>query len=109
MLHGEIWMVRFSPSEGDEISKIRPAVILNELDAGCMRLRIVVPITRWQSRFEEYLWMVHLLPEPSNGLSKESAADTFQIKSVPTNRFQEKIGGFRQRFLKNFCRLWRCV
>jgi mRNA interferase MazF len=36
--------------------------------------------------------MVHILPATMNGLSKESAADSFQIKSVSMNRFQNKLG-----------------
>lgn len=57
-----------------------------------MALQIVVPITGWQSQFAEYFWMVHLFPTNNNGLSKESAADVFQIKSVSVNRFRRKLG-----------------
>jgi mRNA interferase MazF len=60
--------------------------------AGKMRLHIVVPITAWQPQFTPYFWMVHLFPTPTNGLSKESAADTFQVKSISLNRFQNKLG-----------------
>lgn len=45
---GEIWMIRFDPSEGDEIKKIRPAVVMTTGGVGKMRLQIVVPITNWQ-------------------------------------------------------------
>ncbi len=89
---GDVWEVRFDPSEGDEIRKIRPAVVMTVSGAGRMRLHIVVPITGWQTQFDRYFWMVHLLPTPTNGLSKESAADTFQIKSISVNRFLHRLG-----------------
>jgi mRNA interferase MazF len=44
---GDIWTIRFDPSEGDEIQKIRPAVVMTVAGAGKMRLQIVVPITGW--------------------------------------------------------------
>ena len=41
---GEVWLVRFDPSAGAEIRKVRPAVVVN-LDAiGHLLLRIVVPV-----------------------------------------------------------------
>lgn len=89
---GDVWEVRFSPSEGDEISKIRPAVVLTARGAGRMNLQIVVPITGWQPQFARYFWMIRLLPGRDNGLTKESAADAFQIKSVSESRFQRKLG-----------------
>lgn len=89
---GEVWEVRFDPSEGDEIKKIRPAVLMSIEGAGRMRLQIVVPITGWQTQFSRYFWMVHLTPNSLNGLSKDSAADAFQIKSVSLTRFERKLG-----------------
>lgn len=89
---GDIWTIRFDPSEGDEIQKIRPAVVMTIADAGKMRLQIVVPITGWQLQFTRYFWMVQLIATDQNGLSKDSAADAFQVKSLSTNRFQRKLG-----------------
>src|SRR5258706_12417819 len=91
-IRGEVWEVRFDPSEGDEIKKIRPAVVMNITSAGRMHLRVVVPITGWQLAFARYFWIVGLQPNSSNGLSKESAADAFQVKSISVNRFRRKIG-----------------
>lgn len=89
---GEVWEIRFDPSEGDEIAKIRPAVVMTAHAAGRMQLHIVVPITGWKPQFGRYFWMIHLLPAPENGLSKESAADAFQVKSLSLNRFRRKLG-----------------
>ena len=92
VIRGDVWAVRFDPSEGDEIKKIRPAVVMTAAGTGKMRLHIVVPITGWQPQFARYYWMFHLLPTLTNGLSKESSADAFQVKSVSLNRFQNKLG-----------------
>src|SRR6266481_529511 len=86
-LRGEVWKVNFSPSVGAEIQKVRPAVVLSLDVVGRLPLRIVVPITDWKPAYANFAWFVHLLPDQSNGLTKESGADAFQIKSVSENRF----------------------
>jgi mRNA interferase MazF len=89
---GEIWLVRFDPSAGAEIRKVRPAVVVN-LDAiGRLPLRIVVPVTDWKSDFANLSWFVSLPATPENGLSKDSGADAFQVKSVSETRFVRKLG-----------------
>src|SRR5579859_3677933 len=89
---GDIWIVRFDPSEGDEIRKVRPAVVTTALSAGRIALHIVVPITGWQPQFEKYSFVVRLTPTPENGLTKDSAANAFQVKSLSTGRFQVRLG-----------------
>jgi hypothetical protein len=44
-LRGEVWRIRFDPAEGDEIKKVRTAVVLSENAIGRLRLKIVVPIS----------------------------------------------------------------
>lgn len=97
---GDIWTIRFDPSEGDEIQKIRPAVVMTVADAGKIRLHIVVPITGWQPQFSRYFWVVQLIADQQNGLSKDSAADAFQVKSLSVNRFQRKLGIVTEEQLK---------
>jgi mRNA interferase MazF len=55
-------------------------------------LRIVVPLTDWQDSFARLPWFVHLPVSPTNGLTKESDADTFQVKSVSENRLVRRVG-----------------
>ena len=97
---GDIWTIRFDPSEGDEIQKVRPAVVMTAADAGKIRLQIVVPITGWQPQFSRYFWMVQLKSDEQNGLSKDSSADAFQVKSLSMNRFQRKLGIVTEEQLK---------
>jgi mRNA interferase MazF len=89
---GEVWRVRFDPAVGDEIRKVRPAVVVSLPSVGRLRLKIVVPITEWKPYYVNAQWMVRLPATPENGLSKESAADAFQVKSVSEARFVDKLG-----------------
>jgi mRNA interferase MazF len=89
---GEVWRIRFDPAEGDEIKKIRTAVVISEDAVGKLRLKIVVPITEWKPRYVKYPWFVRLLPTRNNGLTKDSGADTFQVKSVSETRFIDHLG-----------------
>ncbi len=89
---GEVWRIRFDPAEGDEIKKIRTAVVISEDSIGRLRLKIVVPITEWKPRYVGYPWFVHLVPTPGNGLTKESGADAFQVKSLSETSFVDRLG-----------------
>jgi len=46
---GEVWWVRYDPAEGDEIKKVRLAVVMSENAIGRLRLKIIVPITEWKA------------------------------------------------------------
>lgn len=92
MTRGEVWLVAFDPAVGQEIRKTRPAVIVSSDAAGVLSLRVVVPITGWQAEFSGAPWLVPLEPSTENGLSKRSAADTFQVKSVSTRRLAKRLG-----------------
>jgi len=98
---GEIWNVRFDLSEGAEISKIRPAVVVNVPEAGRLLLYIVVPITAWDERYSLFPWHTKLPPTPTNGLTKTSSADSFQVKSVSQKRLLEKLGEVTEDQLNN--------
>jgi mRNA interferase MazF len=89
---GEVWRVRFDPAEGAEIKKIRPSVVVSVDEVGILPLRIIVPITGWQDAFASRPWLVRLNPTRANGLSKASAADAFQVKSLSVDRFVERVG-----------------
>ncbi len=94
---GEVWSVEFDPARGAEITKTRPAVVLSLDSVGKLPLRVVVPFTGWQPNFSGVRWMVKVEPSPANGLSKDSAADAFQVRSFSVERFVEKIGTLTPR------------
>lgn len=91
-LRGEVWRIRFDPAEGDEIRKVRTGVVISENAVGRLRLKIVVPITEWKPRYEGFPWFVRLTPSAINGLTKESGADAFQVKSLSETRFLDRLG-----------------
>jgi mRNA interferase MazF len=89
---GQIWRVNLNPTQGDEISKIRPCIVLSGAAAGRLNLRIVVPVTDWKEAYQGYFWMTRLEPDEQNGLNKTSAADAFQVRSVSLTRFVSQVG-----------------
>ena len=89
---GEIWMVQFGPSVGAEIRKIRPAIVISLDTVGRLPLRILVPLTDWQDAFAKLPWFVYLPMSAPNGLTKDSGADAFQVKSVSESRFVRYVG-----------------
>jgi mRNA interferase MazF len=89
---GDIWLINLDPTVGAEIKKTRPAVIVSDDNIGLLPLKVIVPITDWKDRYSIAAWMVRLDPEPGNGLSKISAADTFQVRSLSKDRFVRPLG-----------------
>ncbi|HLQ46449.1 MAG TPA: type II toxin-antitoxin system PemK/MazF family toxin [Planctomycetaceae bacterium] len=89
---GDIWTVNFDPTVGAEIGKARPAVVIGVESIGRLPLQLVVPITDWKSAYSSYPWFVALTPTATNGLSKPSGADAFQVKSVSETRLVRQIG-----------------
>jgi len=99
MKQGEIWEINLSPTVGSEIKKKRPAVIINDDAIGILPLKVIVPITEWKDRFQGAIWIVKIEPDSKNNLTKLSAVDTFQIRSVSTGRIIRKIGLVSERVL----------
>ena len=54
---GDICLIDFNPTKGDEIQKIRPAIIINGDFAVGLDLKIVAPITSWKNEFEKIWWL----------------------------------------------------
>jgi mRNA interferase MazF len=92
MRKGEIWLINLDPTIGAEIKKSRPAVIVNEDAIGILPLRMIVPLTDWKDHYAMAPWMVRVDPHARNGMSKPSAADAFQIRSVAQERFVRLLG-----------------
>jgi mRNA interferase MazF len=65
---------------------------MDENALGGLPLRIVVPITVWKEIHAQAPWFIGLSPTDTNGLSKQSAANAFQVKSLSENRFVQKLG-----------------
>ena len=92
MKQNEIWLINLDPTVGAEIKKTRPAIIVSDNALGKLPLKIIVPVTDWKETYHIAPWMVKILPDEENGLTKNSSADCFQIRSVSQERFFKKIG-----------------
>jgi mRNA interferase MazF len=90
---GEIWTVRFDPTVGSEIQQDSPRT------GGECGLRrpttisaIVVPLTTLGGRRVHNALLIPIRAGRTNGLTQDSYADVFQIKSVSTARFLQRLG-----------------
>ena len=92
MKQGEIWLINLDPTVGAEIRKTRPAIIVNDNSLGKLPLKVIVPITDWKYRYEIAPWMIKIEPNSKNGLTKDSSADCFQVRSVSQERFVKRLG-----------------
>ncbi len=91
---GEVWDVDFRGYIGTEIQKIRPAVVVNINSIKHLKIRLIAPITSWNKEYLGKIWIVNIKPSDFNGLSRESAVDTMQIKGADVQRFVKKRGQF---------------
>ncbi len=89
---GEVWDIDFDPTIGSEIEKTRPAVVVSIDNIGILPIKIVAPITKWKTAFSGRIWIVRIKHNKTNGLTKESAIDTLQVKGVDILRFRKKLG-----------------
>jgi len=92
MQRGDIWLVNLDPTIGSEIRKMRPAVIVSSDLVGILPIKVIVPFTEWKDRYGQAPWMVKIEPDSQNCLSKPSAADALQIRSVSQERLVKKLG-----------------
>ena len=74
------------------MGKTRPAIVVSPSSIGRLPLRIVVPVTSWQSKYATVPWLVNVKATSRSGLDQESAADCFQVKSVSLARFVARLG-----------------
>ena len=95
MKRGEIWLVNLDPTIGSEIRKTRPAVIVSSDLIGILPLKVIVPLTEWEERYANAPWMVRIDSDDQNSLTKTSAADGLQVRSISQQRLVKKVGVLR--------------
>ncbi len=91
-LRGEIWWINFDPSLGEEIRKLRPALVVGLNEIGRTGLRIIVPVTKDKGRYRMAPWFFRLRATKENRLTIDSEVDASQVKSISVQRFKERIG-----------------
>ena len=67
-------------------------MIVSDDHLGKLPLKVIVPVTDWKDRYQLAVWMVKIIPDATNGLSKTSSIDCFQVRSVSEKRFVKKLG-----------------
>ena len=87
---GEIWYAKLDPTQGSEINKERPCVIISSDKIRYKDVRLAVPLT--EEKKYEAIWHVKINPSIKNGLDKPSVADVLQSRCVSVKRFTRKIG-----------------
>ena len=97
---GEVWLVKFFPKVGSEISKMRPAIVVSHNEVGRLPLKTIVPVTDWKTTYAHYPWMIQVANTIVNGLTKVSAIDCFQVKNFADQRFMEKSGEVNSDLMK---------
>ena len=100
MRRGEVWLLNLDPTIGAELRKTRPVIIVNDDAIGILPLKVVLPLTDWKDHYVVAPWMVRLDPDSQNGLTKPSAADSFQVRSVARERFVQRIGTVSDNHLR---------
>jgi mRNA interferase MazF len=109
MKQSDIWLVSLDPTIGAEIKKTRPAIIVSDDSLGKLPLKIIIPVTDWKDRYEIAPWMIRLVPDSVNLLTKISSADCFQIRSISAERFIKKIGDIDNKTMEKIRRAIKVV
>ena len=88
---GDIYITRFDPTEGREISKSRPAVIIqNDVGNRFSDVTIVAPIT---SKYDAELYPTEvLIIAPEGGLKTDGVALLNQIRAIDKRRLGRRLG-----------------
>jgi len=92
MIRGDVWLANLDPTIGAEIKKSRPCVIVSRDALAKLPLRIIVPLTEWNEKFEQAPWHIPIEAATDSGLSKKSSADTFQVRSISVKRLVKRLG-----------------
>lgn len=101
MRRSEVWLINLDPTIGAEIKKTRPAVIVSSNEIGTLPLKVIAPITDWKPNYAQVPWMVQVQPNVQNGLTKPSAVDTFQVRSVSEMRFVRRLGALNASTMRS--------
>jgi mRNA interferase MazF len=88
---GDVYVVRFDPTEGVEISKTRPAVIIqNDVGNRFSDLTIAAPVT---SKYDATIYPTEvLIKAPEGGLKTDSVVLLNQIRAIDKRRLGRRLG-----------------
>lgn len=90
MKQREIWLADLNPVKGNEQKGVRPVVVIsgNAMNDH-LGISIVCPLT---SSIKNYAGCPAIDRNPANGLSIDSQAITFQVRTLSRERFRTRLG-----------------
>ena len=96
---GEVYLVNFDPTQGAEIKKTRPAVVVqNDIGNRWSPITIVAAIT---SSFEDRLYPTEVpVTAFEGGLERDSVVLLNQIRSIDKRRLGRRLGALRAQTMK---------
>jgi mRNA interferase MazF len=97
---GDICLIDFNPTIGQEIKKIRPGIIINGNFGTGLDLKIVLPITSYQPDFDKIWWLAKIEPNQENGLTNKSVVNCYQMRCISSLRIIKKIGKINSELLE---------
>lgn len=105
---GEIWFVdpdfvHGDPDNtfGEEINKRRPVVVISSDAFANQGVRIAVPFTSWQDKFEPFDFHYRVDADATNRLRNDSSLNVLQVRCLSVLRFEEYVGRLSQDHLEN--------
>jgi len=96
---GEVYLVNFDPTLGAEITKTRPALILqNDIANRYSPITIVAAIT---SRFDDQLYPTEVLVRSrEGGLTTDSVVLLSQVRSIDKRRLVRSLGAVSSKTME---------
>ena len=92
MKQGEIWDINLDNNLETDGGEVCSAIVINDDTVDILPSRVIVPLTEWQDKFGDAIWLIRVDPNDENNLGRTSAVDAFQVHTIPTSRFIKKIG-----------------
>ena len=92
MKQGEIWDINLGNNHETDGGGKCPVIVINDDTIDILPSRVIVPLTKWQDKFNDAIWLIRVDPNNENNLGRTSAVDAFQVHTKPTTRFIKKIG-----------------
>jgi len=91
MKKGEIWLVNFDPSVGNEYQKVRPTLILQSDDINSSLLTVMPLSSKTNNPQKDDIF---ILKNDKNRLFSDSILKVQQISSFDKKRFIHFVGNF---------------
>ena len=98
ILQGEIWTIRLDPTEGSEIKKTRPCLVISRTKINeKLKTTTIIPFS--SGKTDKSILLINVKSSQKNGLKSDSHLIIPQIRTVAKHRFIKKLGTLESRFI----------